>query len=815
MKSEQQTAGRGFTKSMMKGHILEVPQGALQPGYAMTGQMLTLLAIVSIALVLFMSGRLRVDLVGLLVLSTLAITGLVSPQEALAGFSSPAVVTVWAMFILSAGLTRTGIAHRLGQPLQRFAKSGEALLTVVLMIAASILSALINTVTVAAILLPATMELARRSGLSPSRLLMPLALGCLLGGPFTGISTPPNILATDMLRTAGLRPFAIFDFTPITAAVVVAGTAFVVLIGRHLIPKRADNREADSDLLLGTSYKLDTYIFSVRIPSDSPLDGLTLAESRLGSALHLTVLALERKGVLMLAPRPTEVLQAGDVLIVHGRADHLKRFRGSQHFEIEPSTLMDTMVSQRLRTAEGVVTKESPLIGLTLGESNLRRSHRIHVLALYSPDGDEIRDLRRHRFEAGQRLLMQGERGALEEVAGLGFVSGFRFVEWDELKEITGDRYRLLPVRVPAGSVLVDHDLVQSRLGNAFGLTVAGIVRGDDFLCMPSPHEVVQAGDLLVLQGSMRDLEVLEGLQELEMAGQSPELVTEIESQEICATEVLLSPRTQLAGRTLADLLFRDHYGISVLAIWRKGRAYRTGLQDMPLEFGDALLVYGQRIKLEALARDPDFLVLDEAAARAPHLEKAPISVAIITAVLLSAILGFVPIAIAGVAGAALMVLLGCLSMEEAYRAIEWKVIFLIAGMLPLGVAVENTGAAETAAGALVAAVGDFGPRWVVASFYLVTVIATQVIPTAALVVLMAPIALSTATTLAISPHLLMMTVAIAASASFASPLSHPAHLLVMGPGGYRFTDYMKVGVPLTIVTMLVSVWLLPILWSP
>lgn len=159
------------------------------------------------------------------------------------------------------------------------------------------------------------------------------------------------------------------------------------------------------------------------------------------------------------------------------------------------------------------------------------------------------------------------------------------------------------------------------------------------------------------------------------------------------------------------------------------------------------------------------------------------------------------------------MVLFGCLSMEEAYRAIEWKVVFLIASMLPLGVAVENTGAAQMGAEALLAVVGDLGPRWVVAALFLVTVIGTQVIPTAALVVLMAPVALSSSDALGISPHLLMMTVAMAASASFASPLSHPAHLLVMGPGGYRFIDYVKVGVPLTIVVMAVSVWLLPIFW--
>jgi di/tricarboxylate transporter len=159
------------------------------------------------------------------------------------------------------------------------------------------------------------------------------------------------------------------------------------------------------------------------------------------------------------------------------------------------------------------------------------------------------------------------------------------------------------------------------------------------------------------------------------------------------------------------------------------------------------------------------------------------------------------------------MVLFGCLSMEEAYHAIEWKVVFLIASMLPLGAAIENTGVAQMAATGLIGLVGHFGTRWVVAALFTATVLATQIVPTAALVVLMAPVALSAAATLEISPHLLMMTVAISASSSFASPLSHPAHLLVMGPGGYRFADYVKVGVPLTIAVLFVSVWLLPILW--
>jgi di/tricarboxylate transporter len=777
---------------------------------------ISLLIIVSVALVLFVSGRLRVDLVGLLVLAALALTGLVTPEEALSGFSSPAVVTVWAMFILSAGLTKTGIAHQIGRPLQRFAQSSETLLITVLVLAASILSALINTVTVAAILLPPTMDLARRSGRSPSRLLLPLAMGCLLGGPFTAISTPPNILATDILRSAGHEPFGLFDFTPITAAVVLFGAAFVALIGRHLLPDTVPGA-TDPEGVVTRSYKLGEHLFTSRIEPGSPLDGRTLSESRLGSALYLTVVAIQRGGALQLGPRANTVLRAGDTLILHGRAERLERFRGEEHLMVEDAAGVPAELFHRLRMARARVGESSPMVGSTLAESGLRGEHGVHVLSLRGVEeesGGET-NLRKAPLQAGSQLLLQGEREALEAVAEAGLVEDLTFVDAPESGAAISSQRALLPVRVPSGSILIDRDLAESRLGNAFGLTVVGIVRAEELHVMPSPDELIRAGDLLLLQGSPRDLELLQGLQELEILPRTAALDAELQSQEVDVTEVLLSPRTRLVGRTLAELLFRDHYGLTVLAIWRQGRAYRSGLQEMPLQFGDALLVYGHRRSMAALSRDPDFLVLDSTVSRVPRLEKAPVAAVIMLGVLAAALLGLVPIAIAAMTGVALMVLSGCLTMEEAYGAIDWKVVFLIASMLPLGAAIESSGTAQMGAESLLGMVEGLGPRWVVAALFAVTVLGTQVIPTAALVVLMAPIALSTAATLGISPHLLMMTVAISASSSFASPLSHPAHLLVMGPGGYRFIDYVKIGAPLTLLSLLVSVLLLPVLFPP
>jgi len=773
--------------------------------------LLILTLIIVVALLLFVGGWIPVDVTALLVLSILTITGLVSPNEALAGFSSSAVITVLGMFIISAGLTHTGLSYQFGKPLQLFANRSETALMVALMVASSLLSALINTTTVAVIMLPATMELARRSGRNPARLLMPMALGCILGGPFTGISTPPNILVTEAMANAGLKPFALFDFTPITGALVIAGILFVVLVGGKILPGGKRETKAGRDNPLESSYQLTSHLFTTRIRPGSKLAGLKLADSRLGSAMSLTVVGLQRGKELILAPGSQETLHEDDLLIVHGMDEHYQYFRGDRHLLAEDNQQAAERIGKSVEIVRANLPASSPLLGKRLFESGLRQRYRVHLLARHGIDGHEAPDARR-AFAAGDSLILEGEKEALDRLVADGLVESPCREDGDSGNAL------LRPMRVPAGSVLIGKTLIESRLGNALGLTVIGISRqhekdGDNFVLMPAPTEIIGEGDLLLLQGSREALDALQALQELVIERPSPGLIAELESQHIGITEVLLSPRTTLAGQTLAQLLFREHYGLSVLAVLRKGQPQRSGLREMPLQFGDALLVYGSRQRLGAVARDPDFLVIDAEAAQAPLVKKAPIAAIITIAVLAVALLNWLPIAIAALTGAALMVLTGCLSMDQAYRSVEWKVIFLIAGMLPLGVAVQNTGAAQLAADAIISSVGHFGPRWVVAALFIVTVIGTQVIPTAALVVLMAPIALKSAQSLHISPDLLMMTIAMAASSSYASPFSHPANMLIMGPGGYRFMDYVKIGVPLTILAAAVSVWLLPILW--
>jgi di/tricarboxylate transporter len=233
----------------------------------------------------------------------------------------------------------------------------------------------------------------------------------------------------------------------------------------------------------------------------------------------------------------------------------------------------------------------------------------------------------------------------------------------------------------------------------------------------------------------------------------------------------------------------------------------------MKIHLGDALLLYGPRDRLRMLGSEPDFLVLTEEAQVPAHQEKIPVALLVMALVLFPAIFGWLPIAISAVIGVALMILTRCLTMEEAYRYIEWKAVFLIAGMLPLGIAMEQTGAAQFLANGMIALIGNMGPIAVMAGFFLLAAMASQVMPNPAVAVLLAPIALSTASDLGISPYPLMMTVAVSASAAFLSPVGHAANVLVMGPGGYRFSDYIKVGLPLTIVTMVVVLLIMPMFW--
>ncbi|MFV1949931.1 MAG: SLC13 family permease [Anaerolineales bacterium] len=776
----------------------------------MTPEVILVLIILIVSIVLFISNRIRMDLVGLLVLGSLAISNLVTPVQALSGFSNPAVITVWAVLILSGGLARTGIASKLGKFVLRLAGDNEVKLLIIIMLTSGILSGFMNSIGVASLFLPVVIDIARRTDRPPSRFLMPLAFACLLGGLNTLIGTPPNILISEALREAGLKPFQMFDFTPIGLAILFSGTIYMALVGRHLLPKIDLARELSRTPDVTDVYDFQERMAFICLPSNSPLAGKSLQESHLGAALELNVITVFRENNPLMAPRPDFVLQVGDRLLVEGKLDRLFEFHGKDYLLLDQENLpLEKIVSEDIKLAEIYIPLGSSLTGLTLPQSAFRYTYNLIVLAIQRKTTTYYDDLETMPLQEGDTLLVKGLQKNLE------------LIEDDEdllLSKVGISRDfhledHILMARVPAASNLAGKSLISSRLGDAFGLSVQGIIRHDKTELMPPPEEILQAGDMLILKGNINDLRTIEGLQNLIIETDAQPDLAELETDETGIIEAVLSPHSSLPGKAIRELDFRAKYGLTILAIWREGRAYRSHLRDFKLRLGDALLLFGPRRRLRMFGTEPDFLVLSEEALPAPRLNKAPHALLIMALVLIPVILNWLPISIAAVAGVALMVLTGCLGMDEAYRLIEWKAVFLIAGMLPLGIALEQTGAAKLIGDSMITLLGNAGPLFLSAGLFILAALGSQVMPNPAVAVLLAPIALNTAAELGISPYPLMMTIAVSASAAFLSPVGHPANLLVMGPGGYKFSDYVKVGLPLTIIVLLVSLSLMPFIW--
>lgn len=599
----------------------------------MTPEIGLTLGIIAAAIVLFATEKLRVDLVALLVLLTLALTGLVSPTEVFSGFASPAVITVWAVYIVSQGLFKTGVADFLGERIIRVAGASEPRLIAFIMLACGSMSAFMNNIGATAMLLPAVAGISRQSKIPLSKLLIPLSFASLMGGNLTLIGTPPNILASDLLQKRGLTGFAFFDYTPMGAIVFGSGILFMVLMGRHLLPVRRP-APADQGAALES---LRAYVSEVRVPAGSPLVGRTLLESRLGADYDLTVIGILR---------------------------------------------------------------EMP------GESE-------PVVRNLAPNRDTI-------IEADDLLLIEGQIEALMKAC------------------------QSLKLTIEA----------QRKLG-----------------------------------------------------------FTGSDARQICTVEATLAPRSPIAGRSLRGLQFRDRYGFTALAIWRHGEVITERIRDVKLRFGDTLLLQGPCHRLTALQAGNEFLVLEPVDLALRRARKAPLALASLATVLILVTAVKLPISLAMVIGAVLMILTGCLTMDEAYQSIEWRSVFLIAGMLPLGLAMESTGTAQFLADQVIRAVGALGPLGVLAGIYVLASLTTEPMSNAAATLLIVPIAIDVALSLGADPRPFVLATVIGASTSFLTPVGHQANVLVFGPGGYRFFDYTRVGAPLNLVIFAATMLALPVIW--
>jgi len=618
------------------------------------------LGILAIGIVLFITEFLRVDIVALGVVVALMLTGVLTPAEAISGFSNTAVITIVALFVVGGAVLQTGLAGMIGRRILAIAGTEEKKLTVVLILAVSLLSSFMSDTGTVAVLLPAIVILARSAKLSSSKLLIPLAYGSLLGGAMTLIGTPPNIIVSELLQETGYQPFTFFSYTPMGLVLVVMGVVYMLTVGRKLLPARQKplaEPALESTTELVERYRLPNNVFRLRVRLWSRLIGKTLAEAHLGDQYHLTVLEILRRE----EPRPALRI-------------------------VRPRQGQNSHVAQVKR--------------------------RIVV-----PEADTI-------LENDDVLIVQGEASNVGHAAAV----------WS--------------LGVQAATAVEAHD----------------------------PHI----------------------------------------SDEVGVAEVLLPPRSALLDRTLVETRFSQTYGLKVLGINTAVGQGELNVRDRKLQFGDTLLVQGRWQDIVALReRRRDFVVMGqpEAMICAPKRNKALLAGGVLLVMLVLMIGEVLPLVTVALAAGLLMILSGCLTMDEAYQAIDWKSVVLIAGMIPMSIALEKVGLISLAAAGLVDVFGPYGPLAIMAGLFLLTSVFTQFISNTATAVVVAPVALAAAETLGVQPHAFLMAVAIAASMAFATPVASPSNTLVMGAGSYRFGDYIKVGVPLIGLALLAVLLVLPVLY--
>jgi len=575
------------------------------------------------ALMLFVWGRWRYDIVALLALLVVTLAGIVRPEDAFLGFGHAAVVTVAAVLVVSKALKNAGLIDVIAARLAALGDHPVLQLAALTAVVAAV-SGFMNNVGALAILMPVAVQIARDVDRSPGMFLMPLAAGSLLGGLVTVIGTPPNlIIATFRTEVTG-EPFRMFDFAPVGLGLTVAGVAFITLLGWRLIPKRGSIASPDE------LFQIESYTTELRVPGGSKLVGKTLQELETLTDADVVVVGLVRDDEKTLVPANLTQLCADDHLIVEAGSQDLRDFIGATGVELagDKEIVGKDLGSAKVQLYEAVVTGDSPVIDSTVKNLDLRQRYGMNLLAV-ARRGERVRNrLREIRFQAGDVLLLQGTRNAIQDA-----LAAFRFLPLAE-----------------------------------------------------------------------RNLEF---------------------------------------GRPSRIVLALGIFGIAI------GFASTGALQ----------------------------------------------------------------VQVAFTAAAVAMVLVGLLSLREAYESVDWPIIVLLGAMIPIGDALESTGGARRVADLLLSVALDLPVSATLGLFLVVTMGLSNLVNNAAAAVLMAPIAFSLATGLNASPDPFLMAVAVGASSAFLTPIGHQSNTLVMGPGGYRFGDYWQMGVPLSLLVVLLGVPLILRFW--
>jgi len=587
----------------------------------MTFAIAYVLGLLLVAIVLFATEKISVDVITVGLLVALVMGGILTPTEAFEGFSNEIIIILGSIFVISGALQATGVLDVLGSRLMKIASGSTSRLLLILMGFTSGISGFMNNTTATAMLTPPVMSIARRSKISPSKLLMPLAFASVLGGTLTLIGTSTNVAVSGYIKKSGMRELGMFELTPIGLVIVVVGIVYMMFIGRRLLP------DHPVDDLTG-AYALRKYLSEILVLPGSPLIGQKSFDSDL-NVLEFRILKIIR-GNEQFLPTSRVILEEGDTLVVEGLVENLMKVKKIEGIEIKPE--------------------------FTLG----------------------------------------------------------------------------------------DHDLQSANFRIA---------------------------------------------------------------------EVLLTMQSELPGRTLREANFRKYSGLTVLAIYRHGQTLLEGISDTVLRVGDLLLVQGPDDRIDAMRSLPGLSILDEVAEPSYDPKKGLYTVVVFIAAVVAGAFGWMPLSIAFLASAALVILLRCITAEKAYEFIDWRLLILIAGMTAFGTAMEKTGTAEYLATHIVSWFMPFGIMAVLAGFFVLTILLTQPMSNAAAALVVLPVALETADKLGASGRTFAIAVMLAASVSFIAPFE-PSCILVYGPGKYRFMDFVKVGLGLTIVLTLVVLPLIPVFWK-
>lgn len=627
--------------------------------------MLLTFAILAVTILLFIFSKLRADVVALLSLLALFLSGILTSEQALAGFANSTVVMVAALFVVGEGLSRTGITAWLGQFFMQQAGDSETRLLLVVMIGTALLSIFVSNTGTVAMLMPAVVAAAWRIGGLPSKYLIPMAFTASMGGLLTLISSPPNMVASNALVNAGLGGFGFFEFSIIGVPLTVLAIVYILLLGRRLLPARENTKRLvdleQSMSQLAQSYQLADRLFRLRVRNGSPLVGKTLAEAALGQTYGISVLAIQHDA------QRDQAGASGRQRRQHGLREQLERLQEE-------------------------------------GEQ---------------PSADTV-------IEVQALLLVKGNP---EIVAGLTYELGVGVQSIDSEKE--------------------------------------------------------SLSDLLL-------------------------------SQETGVAELIVTPRSDYAGHTVAEARVAEAFGVQVLSLRRGDKLLAR--REARLAVGDSLLVRGNWESIARIGEDRDnFVVVGEPEAMARQVVKlnGRSLIAVLTLLGMVVLMAFniAPAVAATLLAALVLVLTKCVSPEEAYRSISWQTVILIAAMLPMGAALEVTGGAALIANGLVATLGAFPPIVLLAGVFLLSTTLGQVMSNTATTVLLAPIAIEAAQGLSVAPQSLVMMVVLGATAAFMTPIATPVNTLVFVAGGYTWGDYAKVGLPLLLLVMAVSLVIVPLAW--